>query len=125
MVFVDSNDFKIEDFGNAMNGTDEKYLPNIICLLDKGVIVKAKIVKQETLNSLGPIEIYPEFINNEDKNEFKWVFLKFGTLDMRSAANFAFLIFALNNHLKKCLVLRPEILNYFNTMFNHNGQIIE
>lgn len=125
MFFVDSNDFKIEDIKESLSKIDDKYLPNIICLLEKGIIVKAKIITDNGTSQLGPVELNPEFILPEDKNEYEWVFLELGDEDDRSSANLAFLIFALNSHLKDCLVLRPNIINYYNSMFKHKGTIIK
>jgi len=125
MVFVDSNDFAIEDIKQLLNDTDNKYLPNIICLIDKGVILKTRVTKVQTGYALGPIHLFPEFIKEDEKVNYEWVFLEFGEEENRAAANFAFLIFSLNEHLKNCLVLRPEIFNYFNGMFKHKGQIIK
>jgi len=125
IVFVDSNDFEINDIKQVLKETEDKFSPNLICLLDKGVIVKSKILKDGTTYSLGPIDFYPEFVvYGKDKTEFEWVFLEFGDERYRAASNFAFLIFSLNEHLRHCLVLKPEILNYFNNFFSHKGQII-
>jgi hypothetical protein len=125
MVFVDSNDFSIEDIKQLLNETDDKYLPNLICLIDKGVILKTSVTKTPSAYALGPIHLFPEFITEAEKSNYEWVFLEFGEDANRAAANFAFLIFSLNEHLKNCLVLRPDILNYLNSMFIHKGQIIK
>ena len=127
MFFVDSNDFKINDIKDLLIKTDDKYLPNLICFLEKGIIVKANIISEgnEGNNfSLGPIELFPQFIKSEDLKNYKWVFLEFGSLENRAAANFAFLIFALNTHLKNCLVLKPDLLKYFDGIFTNKGEII-
>ncbi|MBG8555318.1 DUF6602 domain-containing protein [Hymenobacter guriensis] len=125
IVFVSSNDFQINDIKTLLINTECKFVPNIICIVDKGVVVKAQIIDVNGVKSLGSIELFPEFIKDDAKNEYEWVFLEFGEYESRAAANFAFLIFALNSHLKKCLVMRPEILTYFNEMFNHKGYIIK
>lgn len=125
IVFIDSNDFQINDIKQLLIDTDDKFLPNLICIIDKGIIIKAQIIDENGVKSLGPVELFPEFIKAENQDKYDWVFLELGEDTTRAAANFAFLIFALNSHLKNCLVMKPEILTYFNGMFNHKGQIIK
>lgn len=124
ILFVDSNDFKIDNIKDLLIKTDDKYLPNFICLLDQGMIVKAKVFIENNKSTLGSIELFPQFIKTENKKEYKWVYLEFSTIENRAAANFAFLIFALNTHLKNCLVLKPDLLKYFDGIFTHKGEII-
>ena len=124
MCFVDSNDFKLDHFKEISKMYDDKYLPNIICFLDKGVIAKAKVVKTDKGYELGRLELHPEFIEKKDKDKYKWVFLDFSHKEGIPAATLAFLIFFINEHLKNCLVLKPNILKYFNSMFSYNGQFI-
>ncbi|OZV68414.1 DUF6602 domain-containing protein [Winogradskyella aurantia] len=124
ILFVDSNDFKINNIKDLLIKTDDKYLPNFICLLDQGMIVKAKVFIENNKSTLGSIELFPQFIKTENKKEYKWVYLEFSTIENRAAANFAFLIFALNTHLKNCLVLKPVLLKYFDGIFTHKGEII-
>ena len=125
MIFVEANDFSTNDIKEILKGTDEKYLPNIICLINKGVVLKAKINQTETGPSLGPINLIPEFIPEDEKQNSDWVFVEFGDNADKSGANFAFMIYALNQHLRNCLVMRPDTLKYFNRMFNHKGHIIK
>ncbi len=124
MCFVDSNDFKLDQFKEISKSYADKYLPNIICFMDKGVVVKAKIRKTQKGFELGNLELQPEFIKEEEKDQYKWVFLDFTQQNKTPAATLAFLIFFLNEHLKNCLVLKPDILKYFNSMFSYNGQFI-
>lgn len=125
MFFANANDFKLDELKPLIASTEDKYLPNIICLLDKGIILKTQILEKDGNISLGSIDLFPEFIPELDKSKYEWVFLEFGEDEDRAAANFAFLIFALDQHLKNCLVLRPEIVNYFQGLFSHKGQIIK
>ena len=125
MFIAESNDFAIEDIKDLMINTDDKFLPNLICILDKGIIVKARIIDNEGEKSIGNVELFPEFIDQEDQDKFEWVFLEMGEDSSRAASNFAFFIFSLNSHLNSCLVMRPNILKYFSQMFRHKGQIIK
>jgi hypothetical protein len=121
MLFVDSNDFSIDDFKELLKTTNDKYLPNLIVFLDKGIVAKAVIDK--SINS-SRIELFPEFIEDSRENEYEWLFVEFEDAKYRQAINFSFLNFSLNFHLKNCLLMRPDLMNYFGKMFAYNGQVI-
>lgn len=121
MFFVDSNDFSIDDIKELLNATDDKYLPNLIVLLDKGIIAKA-IIDKSTNSSRN--ELFPEFIEGSKQNEYEWLFVEFKDEKYRQAINFSFLNFSLNFHLKNCLLMRPDLMKYFGKMFEYSGQII-
>ncbi|MBB6682419.1 hypothetical protein H4O20_13290 [Aequorivita sp. 609] len=122
MFFVDSNDFSINDIKKILNETDDKYLPNLIVLLDRGIVAKAIIDKSANSSK---IELFPEFINDSNKNEYKWLLVEFKDDKNKQAINLSFLNFSLNFHLKNCLLMRPDLMKYFGQMFEYNGQIIE
>lgn len=124
MCFVDSNDFEFDQFGEISKNYDDIYLPNIICFLDKGIIAKAKINGEKTNFEMGPLELEPEFIPIEEKEDYKWVYLDFSKEEQTNSATLAFLMFFLNEHLNRCLVLKPDILKYFNSMFEYKAQYI-
>lgn len=119
MVFVDSNDFKIDDIKELYDITEDIHLPNIVCFLDKGVIIKNDIFVEHGQYKLGNFDLYPEFGKNS-----KWVFIEFGEESYRSAANFSFLISFLNFHIKSSLVMIPDVLKYYQQMFSRKGNII-
>lgn len=125
MVFVDSNDFKIEDIKDLYNNTSPIYLPNIVCLLDKGVIIKNDIIFQNGQYMLGNFNVYPEFVKETYGKNSEWVFIEFGEESYRSAANFSFLISFLNVHIKTSLVLMPDVIKYYEKMFSRKGNIIK
>lgn len=118
MFFVSSNDFNIEALRTLFKETDSKYLPNVICLLDQCVIVSA-IKKSE--NGEINISLFPEYEQEIHGGEQMWIYYKLGDKDFHNVANFAFLMFALNKHLKECLVLRPDFMSYFKGMFKTNS----
>lgn len=122
MLFVDQGDFKIEEAKSIFASIDDKYLPNVICILNHGIIVKAVF----NGTTFGNIDFYPEFIKPEDTPMYKWVFLPFGIELNRSGINFAFLVFAINEHLKSTLLLKPDLLKYFSKFFHYEqGKIIQ
>jgi hypothetical protein len=119
MVFVSHNDLKINSLKDIYQNNDDKFLPNVICFLDKGVLAKTKIEKTNGRKVAGPVEIIPEFIAADKSGEYEWLFYEFDTSTSSGSSNLAFLLFSLNSHLRDCLVLRPNILNYFNSMFTY------
>ena len=100
---------------------EEKYLPNIICFLNRGIIVKSRIEN----NKPAAIELFPEFIPSENLVDYKWVFLELGEDGDNGSPHLAYIYFALNAHLRNCLVLRPDLANYLGKMWNFKkGQIM-
>ncbi len=121
IVCIDGGDFKLEDLFKIYQGIDDKYLPNVICLLNRGIVVKTLVEN----TSLGGVELFPEFIPAEKAGKYKWVFLGLGDESDMPAANLAFLYFSLNQHLRHCLVLRPDLLKYFGKMWKvKKGKIL-
>jgi hypothetical protein len=118
MFFVDGGDFDFKQIVKVYSETEDKFLPNLVCILNRGIIVKARIDDKSTM---GDVELFPEFINEEDSAKFKWVFVELGKDADPKAAHLAFVFFALNHHLRKCIVLRPNLLKYFKNLFVQNG----
>lgn len=122
MLFVDSGDFKIEDVRDLYVNTDVEYLPNVVCLLNKGCIVNAQIVDGKELGSLNPT---PIFLTDTKKVSSKWVFIPFGDDENRIGSNFGILYYLIVNHLSSTILLKPDLLKYMKHMFNYGeGKII-
>jgi hypothetical protein len=113
MFFVDGGDFKFQDLMAVYSSTEDKFLPNVICILNRGILVKA----QSEGSTLGSIELFPEFISPENASEYKWAFLELGEGTDPLAAHLAFVHFALNQHLRNCIVTRPDLMKYFAHLF--------
>jgi hypothetical protein len=125
MIFVDSKEFNPLSIIELFSQTEDKFLPNFICFLDKGTVVKAKVIKSEPDNHLGEINLFPEFISSTNKKEFEWVFLEFDEPENRAAVNLAFLNFAIDTHLKNSLLLKPNLMKYFDGMFKSKGIVLK
>ncbi|HMH31600.1 MAG TPA: DUF6602 domain-containing protein [Puia sp.] len=121
MFFVDAGDFDILQIKDLLTSTDDKFVPNFICILNKGILVKSKIITTNGLPALGPLELFPEFIPADKKHEHKWAFVELGRGSDPLAAHLAFVFFALNQHLHNCLVLRPNLMTYFHKLFEVKG----
>lgn len=115
MIFVDSDQFELESevnkIGPIFNENQLKYLPNIICFLDKGVFVYSKMEN----NSATAMELFPEFRNINDA--CKWTFREFGIEDFIAGSNLAWLIFSVVTHLNMCHLLKPNMIEYLQNMF--------
>lgn len=144
MFFVNSGDLVIQDLGTTLNQYNNKHCPNLICFLDKGIVLKAEALEQlldkeitssstvldagtnktitinRVLNKmgfkLGNVEFYPEFIPVGKEKDFKWVFYEFDKNTI-SASCLAYVIYALNKHIADCIVLKPDLLKYHNKLF--------
>jgi hypothetical protein len=126
MLFVSSSNLQISHIMELYASKPASELPNVLCFLDKGVVVNAKVLTTEGGHeSLGSINIIPEFSKEAAGESNHWVFIPFGTDDNRLGANFGFLYFALVTHLKSCVLMAPNMLDYLNRVFSYEeGSII-
>ena len=113
MFFVDAGDFNFEKLMPLYDATEDKFLPNVICILNRGILVKSKISD----GKISTTELFPEFILPENKAEYKWTFIELGEGADPLAAHLAYVHFALNQHLRDCIVTRPNLMTYFSNLF--------
>ncbi len=142
IFFVDSGDLNISEINESLMSEEKINVPNIICFLDKGVILLSEInplvlphvygsavieikngipvnVYQEELPRHwvpGKVEYYPEFIEKLNSKNYSYVFYEFEG-EKHSASILANLTYALNSHLNSCLVLRPNLTKYHEKLF--------
>lgn len=121
LFFVDGGDFKIEQLADLYKSTECKFLPNIVCILNRGILAMSKIIDSK----LGPIDLFPEFIPKEELPNYKWTFLELGKDTDPEGAHLAFVFFALNEHLRKCIVTRPNLLKYFKHLFKQQNAVVQ
>ena len=119
MLFLDSGDFKIEDIRKIYGDRKPIELPNIICFLDKGLIAnfRGKVDEKKSI-SLETIDLFPEFNDNIEPNE--WHFVNLGDNENTIGANFAFLYLSLIFHLKSCVLKDTNMLPYLLNIFPSN-----
>lgn len=141
MFFVNSGDLDIDELAKTLESYDQKHIPNLICFLDKGVILKAEAKlefelhqtatsntseenqKESVINffqkmkwKLGNTNLYPEFISVDKLINYKWVLYEFEN-EKTSASILAYVIYALNTHIKDCMVLKPDLIKYHEKLF--------
>lgn len=123
MIFVDSGDFDIDSVTKHYDSAQASRLPNVVCLLDKGVIVAAKVRTTESGDAkLGPISIQPQFdLDASSEERLRWVMIPVGAEERRTGATFGFLFFALMMHLGTCVLTRPDLLRYLGSLFGYAG----
>jgi len=117
MLFVDSGDFEIADIQEIYRTRKPIELPNMICFLDKGLIVNFKNKNEKgTQDNYKEIDIFPEYNDNKVPNE--WHFLNEISNENILGANFAFLYYSLISHLKSCVLKTNDINPYLRGIFH-------
>lgn len=106
MFFVNSGDFDISDFKYCLKKYGNKYLPNFIIFLDKGVIYYGKFVDDKMI-----YEIYPEFC--EDVKGNIW---KFGVNEGYEGNHLGFLYYSIITHLNNSQLEPISFISYFNQL---------
>lgn len=117
-MFVGNSDaFSFEHIKELYNTTDWKFLPNVICLFDKGLIVN--INKKSLDNNVFKINLYPEFIDSKDENE--WILLNFD----KKRSTLGTMYYIVLEHLNTCILGYPNMLDYMKKIFDINKNNID
>ena len=112
-----SPDFKFTDVATIYEEAEWKYLPNILCLYDKGLIVN---VNKEYLDKgVFKINLYPEFIS--DKSENEWVLLSYD----KKQSTLGTLYYMVLEHLNTCVLGQADMLSYMQQIFEIKTDNIE
>lgn len=109
MFFASSDKFNFSHIKEHYEETDWKFLPNIICLFDKGIIVN--INRKMLDNKIFQINLYPESIINKDEHE--WVLLNYD----KKRSTLGTLYYIILEHLNTCVLGYPNMLNYMQQIF--------
>jgi len=130
MFFADAGDFKIDQIRELYQTQPAAELPNIICILNKGVIVStASHIRKNSQQAWEPVEpghpraisLIPER-NDEYQTYFNvqshWNLIEHGDDEMSLAANLAHFYYPLIEHLQCCQLTLPNLTEYVNRMFN-------
>lgn len=110
MFIAQSDTFSFEHITEEYKNTEWSYLPNILCLFDKGIIVN--INKKALDEKVFKINLYPEFFsNNKDDNE--WILLEFD----KKRSTLGTLYYIVLEHLNTCVLGLPSMLDYMQQIF--------
>jgi hypothetical protein len=121
MLFVSGESFDLLNSGDVFKTTEVALLPNVICLLDRGIVVNAQTKTLTAMGqaSLGPVNINPEFNAQLTTAPSRWCFVPFGDDMTRSGSNLGFLWLTLMSHLDASFLMRPNMLTYLDKLFAH------
>lgn len=128
MFFADAGDFRLEDVIDLYQTQPADKLPNIVCLLNRGVIVNAVThFEEDKRHNWGPLQsmLQPGMINliparnilHEDVRH-QWVLLEYGATDQQLAAHFSTLYSMLATHLRECRLTAPNLVAYVEQLFD-------
>lgn len=114
MVFAESDQFRPSDLRGLYASRPAIELPNVVCLLDKGVIMNLGFATRESGHHL-MFHPNPEFNKPSDLKSdetTRWMFN-----ELAPAASFGFLYLLLLEHLRRCQLYSPDLMAYLEKFF--------
>lgn len=109
MFFGNSDSFSFKHIIEQYENTNWKFLPNLICFFDKGLIVN--INKKLLDDGIFKINLYPQFIEDKENNE--WVLLNYD----KERSSLGTLYYIILEHLNTCILGYPNMLEYMQKIF--------
>jgi hypothetical protein len=122
MVFVESGDFKAGQICKIYAERSSLFLPNVVCFLDRAVIVNMHYVKDTEGRESLSLNINPEFNVAQGHDHAFWLYLPIGSSDHGAGARLGYLLFMLSEHLKYCALMPPKLFEYYNRFFEFSGR---
>lgn len=117
MIFVDSNDFVLDAIKDFYVSTNTSDLPNIICFLDKGIILSTQVSYTGTGElKTGFINIIPEFSSFTNTGENRFMFCPSEDKTYQKGGHLSNLFYVLLSHLQECKLDPADIKNYLLAM---------
>jgi len=122
ILFVEAADFSINDVRDLYSAKKAQELPNVVCFLDKGVILFKKEGSWSTGEGWSFYSIHPGFsdeinLTYQSRQSGNWYFNQFGTDENRFGANFGFLYSLLSSFVGRCILQAPNIAAYTEQIF--------
>lgn len=129
MLFVDGGDFDIEDIKELYASEQPRHLPNLLCLLNKGVVAYKTEGAWTTGESWSYFSLHPGLFREmnltlQSGQTGHWYFNKFGTSENRIAANFGFFYTILSSFLQQCVLSEPRMTEYMERVFSENDAAV-
>lgn len=121
MVFVNSGDFSSDQVKELYEGLQSSELPNIVCFLDKGVILNFQIdfidtSPGEQFGKIGSFNIHPEFNSifspETDNHTNQWLFASSLEPGQEPGAALACVQLLLSMHLSQSALMPPNLFSY-------------
>lgn len=110
MFIGNSSNFSFEHIVETYKTENWGFLPNILCLFDKGIIVNVN--KPALENGEFKINLYPEFVQ-ENQEENQWVLVEYD----KKGSVLGTLYYIVLEHLNSCVLGFPNMLNYMQKIF--------
>lgn len=117
MFFVNGDEFRFSDVCDYYNSTPLEELPSAVCILNKGVVLRASVVYSNGRHAMRGIIINPTVVGTPPvPEEHRWVFLKATDADEEKNLGFclAMVSFMLFGSLSISAVLPPDMPTYLN-----------
>jgi hypothetical protein len=124
MLFVDSKDFQMDHITELYESEPAAHLPNVVCFLDKGIVLNAQIRSDEDgFEILESYDVWPEFY--ADVSGYHWCFAPFGEDTNRFGSNLGVLYFMLMEHFMQCILMPPRMLIYLKRCFSYEKRQVQ
>jgi len=123
MFFVNCNDFNLSDIQDIYNSNanNKANLPNIICFLDKGVVVNTHHSRAESFHHLHDISLIPEFNIEYQNDPSQWILIPFENL----GASWFYLVIMLSGHLRQSVLTQPDLSKYLSNLLTWDRNHIQ
>lgn len=109
MLFASAGDFDVDDVRELYRGKNAAELPNVVCFLDRGVLVSVNVYH-------GAVPGTMPKTHEKGHWEFRWSFTA-GAPGIERACSFGMLYFTLVTHLSKCALRPPNLPMYLKGVF--------
>lgn len=114
-----SDDFDFEDIRDTYSKcNDWGMLPNIICIMNEGIIVNIRKMKSQ--NNKFKINLYPEFVKVDEKDQYEWIFLQLE----KDSSSLGSMYYLIHEHLNNCVLKQADLMIYMQRMFNFSSDDI-
>ncbi len=112
MFFVNSENFDLTEFKRCAEKFGNKYLPNCIIFLDRGVLFFGELTSDKMV-----FEKYPEYSNDNKK---EWLLTPFGNGEEgkdNAGNHLGYLYYSLLAHMNSSFLEPANLMPYFNHLF--------
>jgi hypothetical protein len=110
MFFGDSKDLEVNEVGDFYLASKPEDLPNIVCFLDRGVIVHSKFLRTGDGRLIATEYHVDPGLDTTADGENYWMFVDWSENPER---NLMFLHVLLSQHIDSCHLSTPNLSHYF------------
>jgi hypothetical protein len=124
LLAVDAGDFRVPDMEKLYSSMPIERLPNVLCLLNRGLLVNCSVPDNRQSGEPPRINITPEFNVERPGYANKWVLLEPRDDENALGMSLAGLFFMITSHLRTCRLMPPNMAEYLDRLFQFRGTII-